>query len=368
MSTRREFLKTAGAGAAVLAAARAIGDSRIMTDEAMPALTPKRYRIGIAPSHITTPPDGLFQPGAEWQKLAARIDLYKYYGVQVPGTSWCSKVSPKRLVTSMKAKGIAIGSEFGNFGRDSVAASIRQHKPIFDAGGTVASMHLDGPVRRMLKGVGKGRLTLARIVPRLVEFWQKTHTTWPKMQIGWITNFPNWDYRDAFPGFNGHWTDGSGVTFHQALTAVHDALTKAGERIAFVEVDCPFGYYQQRKTRKGDAKVNNPKKFLALQKGCEQRGIAFHIIINNEVPGRPGAQLTPTKQAAADRTFHDGTLEYIRRLRKDGIFPDVFLIQSWYVAPREHLPETRPHTFTHTALAAAELIKKLYPRRPKGKE
>jgi len=33
------------------------------------------------------------------------------------------------------------------------------------------------------------------------------------------------------------------------------------------------------------------------------------------------------------------TVEYIRRLRRDRVFPDGFLIQSWYDKPDRNLPE-----------------------------
>jgi hypothetical protein len=47
---------------------------------------------------------------------------------------------------------------------------------------------------------------------------------------------------------------------------------------------------------------------------------------------------------------------YIRALAKDGITPDVFLIQSWYGVPRLHVPETKVGTTTHTAALIASEI------------
>jgi len=355
--------------AACVLAALAASDER---KGAVPPVQPKPYRIGIAPSHITASPDPLFEPDADWRAVRDKIDFYKYYSLQLSPPKWASRLAAGPFVAFTTQHGIAIASEFGGFGLggkkgipDAAELAIRVHKPIFDAGGKLASMHLDGPVCRMLKGRHKhpNALTLEQIAARLADFWVCVHKAYPDTEIGLITNFPNWDYRDDMPGYIGHNTDESGVTYHEAVTAVHEAVSGAGDRIAFVEVDCPFNYYRQRRTRNGDAAVDNKAKFLALQKWCRQRKIKFHVIVNCEVGHPKGAELDAAQHAAADKAFHDGTLEYIRRLRADGIFPDVFLIQSWYIAPAEHLPESRQHTVTNTAREAIALIEKLYPRK-----
>jgi hypothetical protein len=62
-----------------------------------------------------------------------------------------------------------------------------------------------------------------------------------------------------------------------------------------------------------------------------------------------------------NRLFHDGTLAYIRQLRRDGVFPDCFTIQSWYKLPAEHLPEEERYSFMQTARDAIRLIRELFP-------
>jgi hypothetical protein len=56
------------------------------------------------------------------------------------------------------------------------------------------------------------------------------------------------------------------------------------------------------------------------------------------------------------------TVEYVRTLRRDGVFPDGFLIQSWYDQPDRNLPETEAGTFTNTVRDAARLINEVFPR------
>lgn len=112
------------------------------------------------------------------------------------------------------------------------------------------------------------------------------------------------------------------------------------------------GSYRRNRTRTDDADVDNATKLRTLQAWCAARQIGFHLIVNTE----PGA--------AGGRGFHDGVMAYIRRLWRDGIFPDLFLIQSWYPQPAEHLPEDQPYSFAYTLREAIALIRTLYPQAP----
>jgi hypothetical protein len=157
----------------------------------------------------------------------------------------------------------------------------------------------------------------------------------------------------------GTWTDRGGVYYRDALEAVYRAAREKGTRFDFVEVDCPLNYYRATANRADPSRpVDNPAKFRALQQWCEERNLEFWLIVNfdtnpQDVAGEP---------ALGNRLFHDRTLDYIRRLRKDGIFPDCFTIQSWYKLPEEHLPEDGGYSFMHTARDSIRLIRRLFPR------
>jgi len=326
----------------------------------LPRLEAKPYRIAIAPSHITVPPGPLFESDSGWVQVAKQTDLYQYYGVQLMRGKiweWTTHLDPKALVKFAKARGIQIGCEFGDFhlaGEDIPDASkvaFMQLDPIFDAGGEVSSIHLDGPVRRMIKGFQKHRntATLDKIAASMVRFWQTVRKKYPCIRIGLVTNLPNWDYTRELVGYNGHYTDQSGVTYSEVLDTLHRALTQAGEKIDFVEVDCPYNYYREKRTRSNDADLDNAGKFRELQTWCKEREIRFYLIVNAE-PRNAGA-----------KGFHDLTCEYVRHLRRDSVFPDLFIVQSWYKEPGKNLPETEKHTFMNTAKDAISLIRKLYP-------
>jgi hypothetical protein len=320
----------------------------------------KPYMIGVAPSHVTVPPDLLFESDSEWEQVAEQTDLYKYYGVQMmqgPGWEWTTHFDPQTLVDFAEARDISIGCEFGDFhlGKtgipDASEVAFAQIDPIFEVGGEVATLHLDGPVRRMITGIqdNPNAIPLDEVAARLVDFWQKIHAKYPQMRIGLITNLPNWDYTHEFVGYNGDYTDQSGVTYAEVLDAVNHALTEAGETLDFVEVDCPYNYYQEERTRYTDANVDNAGKLTELQAWCEAHDVEFHMIVNAE-PRNAGAQ-----------GFHDLTVEYVRQLHQGGISPDLFIVQSWYPQPSEHSPETESYTFMNTAKDAIALIRTLYP-------
>jgi hypothetical protein len=272
------------------------------------------------------------------------------------GVKWATQLDPKALVDFTKARNIKLGCEFGDFNfikdaKDASEHAFRQLDPIFEVGGEVSSIHLDGPVRHMLKGhqESPNALSLNEVAIRMVRFFKQIRRKYPNIRIGIITNFPNWDYTAEFVGYNGHYTDRSGVTYSQALDVLHRVLADADEKIDFVEVDCPYNYYREKRSRSDDADIDNARKLTKLQQWCKERAIGFNLIVNAE-PRTEGA-----------KGFHDMTCEYVQQLRRDGIFPDVFIVQSWYKQPAKHLPETERYTFMNTAKDAIALIKKRYP-------
>ncbi len=336
---------------------RAFGRDSGSGADRVPRLRPKPYRIGIAPSHIVQSPNELFAANSEWDEVRSKVQFYKYYGTQLADTEGTTDLDPEALVAFAKRHHIGIGCEFGSFHpgqgttmADASEMAFQQIDPVFRAGGEVSSLHLDGPIRRMLRGVQTHpmALTLDEIAESLADFWRRMHDRYPRMQIGLITNFPNWDYTDKLIGYVGSYTDLSGWTYREALEAVHNKIIEQGERIDFIEVDLPYNFYTQTATMKGGIQLENRRKLLALQEWCEDHGVRFHMIVNTMPHGRA-------------THFHDMTLEYLRRLRQDGVFPDVFIIQSWYKIPEEFLPETWRTTFMGTARNAIRLIQDLYP-------
>ena len=321
-------------------------------------LNSKAYKIGIAPSHVTASPDSLLNNTSRWAFVANQIDFYKYYGVQLSNSSHFSSLNPKLLATFAEEEKISLGCEFGDFHLSQnmtervVQTAFNQLDPVFQNGGMVDSLHLDGPIRRMLKGVQNhpDALSLNEISSFLVNFWKKVKSRYPEIRIGLITNLPNWDYTKKLHGWNGHYSDLSGVTYLQALQAVYAALLEAGQKMDFLEIDYPFNYYREVRTRKGDVEIHNAAKLSHIENWCLKHGIQFHLVVNAE----------PRKNGA--KGFYDLTCEYVLRLHQDKIYPDSFIFQSWYKQPAEHLPETKKYTFMNTARDAIHSVQQLYPK------
>lgn len=352
----RDLLPTMVAFGAALAAvglcSTAVGDA--------PELEAKPYWIGVTASHIAEPAGPMFAPDAPWTEGLAGVELYKYYGVQAPGAEWATELNVPDFVAFCKRDDLRIACEFGNFivgtgkplGEAAFEHAVAQIDPIIAAGGNVSSIDLDGPVCRTVKGLVEhaDAMELDDIASEMVRFFKLVRERYPDIEIGLIPNLPNWDYTEELAGYNGHNTDGSGHTYLAALGRISDALQAAGDKLDFVEVDCPYNYYRETKTRNGDAPVDNAKKLLALQAWCEANGAEFRLIANAEHRGGGG------------EAFHDLVLEYTRALRRDGVFPDGFIIQSWYDKPDKNLPETEAGTFTNTLRDAVRLINELFPR------
>ena len=333
-------------------------------DDLLPKLEPKPYWIGATASHVAEPMDPIFERDAAWPKAVNALNLYKYYGVLAPSPSpkWATDMSVPALVAFCKRNGLCLECEFGSFAVGSgkklsdsaFAHAVAQVDPIVAAGGKVGRMTLDGPVCRTVRGIVKHHdaMTLDAISTELARFFVLVRKRYPGIQIGLTPNLPNWDYSKDQVGYNGHNTDLSGHTYLAVLERIEKALAAAGEQMDFIEVDCPFNYYRETRTRAGDATVDNARKLRDLQAWCTERNIEFVLIVNAEHRGGGG------------KAFHDLTIEFVRSLRKHGVFPDGFLIQSWYDKPDRNLPETQAGTFSNTVRDAALLINELFPRLP----
>ncbi len=338
-----------------------------------PRLAPKPYQIGIAPSHITKPTAPLFGSRADdWDEVRKGIDFYKFYSLQAVPPDWASPLPVDSFAAFVKKHRIAIHAEFGNFrftggtGEGAAAAKRAQsmHAWLGHRGLKLHALHLDGPIRRLM-GFGRKEghgLTLKQAAEEIAIFLSECRRAFPGTRIGLITNLPNWHYSPEHSGMLGTWTDRSGVHYRDAVEAVYGTARTRGTRFDFVEVDCPLNYYRATANRADPSRrVNNTAKFKALQQWCEKRNLEFWLLVNFDT----NPQHVAGKPKLGSRLFHDETLTYIGRLRKDGIFPDCFTIQSWYKLPAEHLPEEGGYSFMHTARDSINLIRRLFPE-PEG--
>lgn len=230
--------------------------------------------------------------------------------------------------------------------------------PIINVGRSLYSISIDDPVIRTIKGswtktsdYPNERMELAPIANELARFFALARQRYTGLKIGSIPNFPNWDFTSELRGVNGFYTSRSGHNFLGALEAVSAALKATGDRLDFVQVDNPYNYYIWRGPRNAGLNANGAANVKALQQWCGEHGVPFVLVVNTEERG------------GGNKAYHDMVLAYIRALRRDGVFPDGFLLQSWYDKPDVNLPETTPGTFANTVRDAACLIRRLFPEK-----
>ena len=334
-----------------------------------------RYQIMMTAPAQAGSTNPLFEEPCTWPILREKIDGYKYYGreLMMPPRRRLDAQAFARFTTQAN---FVVGVEFGHIflppqdrptehWQHWLAEAVAEIQPIFDAGGRVDTVHIDGPIRRLLGFGGGGEaaqtaLPYDEAVDQFVRFWIALEQKYPGIRIGYLVNFPNWDYTADYPGLVGHFTDKTGKYFHDILADFHKRLTDAGGTLSFVEVDCPYWYYSAKQTLAKDAPLDNPGKIRALERWCDARGIRLHMIVNEACLSPTEQDVPPERFAAETKKFSDHTMVYVQALKDDGITPDVFVIQSWYGVPKPHIPETQVGTMTHAAAQIAAKIRECF--------
>ncbi len=336
-----------------------------------PVLQPKNYKIVVTPSHITDDPNLLFNQNAEWKEVQQRMDIFNIYAAQlIKKHRIFHGINPKKFDEFYRKINKPIGAEHGGFcfgfnfftnniGIQSANRAVKFYDSFYKNGGEITYIHLDGPFRRLLN-VGapprqkmKVPLNKKQSIKETVNFYIQFHKKFPKIKLGLISNLPNWDYSDELKGYNGHWTAGSGIYYSDLLNEFYTALTNAGEELSFFEVDSPYQYYVAKKSVNGKEKINNKKKFTLIQEWCKKNNVLFSLVINYD------SHLSKDKSG---KDFYEGVMDYIKILREDCIFPDIFILQSWYKTPAKNLPENEKYTFMNSTRDAIRLINAIYPK------
>ena len=334
---------------------------------AFAVLPSEGQEFGVAPSHIAESPAELLKYPEKWRSVWESLALFKIYDAQLSGKTWAKPVEPKLLVTFLQKTGLRLGVEygdrFGHFREDAgrrVAEDIlRVIQPIYEAGGTVSSLHFDGAVVRMLSGVrsgpngdsGEGRFDLKTAAHVVADVFAHIRRSRPEIRIGLIVNIMNYDWSATVPGALGRWTAESGVYYQEVLAAVCAELKKNGDRLDFLEVDAPFNYYELKKSPTTGKPFHGDRLLRTIRDWCRVHDVAFHLVVNCE-PREPFGDyppaMSPEEAAAGATRYRQGGLAYLAALEQAAIRPDLILFQSWYRAPARNLPLSDPDSFIGT--------------------
>jgi len=287
------------------------------------------------------------------------------------------KVDVNVLIETAKKTNQTIAIEFSLFGHnkaleDKINQGARAGKlviekllkPIYQAGGEVGVLYLDGPDYRLLKGLHKfseNALNLEEYAQAMILFYQTIHKFDPMIKIGFIIDPKAWDFDKDTIGCHNVYTRKSGIFLEDNLNALYDAFAKSDEKIDFLCTDCPYWYYTQKQNLRDKRPVSQKENFLKLQSWCVERKMDFRIIVNDH-PKLKGEvdNFTTEQKAESNESYQESCLNYINDLYADGIRPNWIVFNCWYKVPTKNSPETTSYTFFNTTKLCIELLESQY--------
>jgi hypothetical protein len=350
---------------------------------------PYSYTISVCPSpqsRLTVVNDLFESPGVDqWPTVMSQINSFTWFGTVTDpkNASLSNYIDPAGMSAWANQENVEIGTEGGSIrptvgwgdtvngadypAYDSVRETLKHLDPIFENGGEVSFMRLDGPISRLimdtstglaLKNDLPGGLTLSESVSRLVEFWQGIHARYPNIKIGVIPNYLVWNWDDdgtilhaPAPTVAPNATDKSGHTMNEVLDALYTALDAVGEEIAFICPETAWHWYGVTQDKDGNP-VDNDLRFQKLKAWCDARNIKVTVMANGWDNSAAPAE--------AAQYFYDSTMAYITRMHDIGIYPDDWVIESWWEDPELNVPESTAYTFMNTVRDAIAHIHSTY--------
>ena len=296
----------------------------------------------------------VWEGAAPWQTVHDQITAYGFF---INGISDDSRGNVTTAVEFLQPAGKGITIEAGGTlsyqdcddsnGEDSAAHELGKLEAIYAAGGSVAHLTLDGPISRVVENGRGGNcgFSLETAVSELVDYFQAVHTMHPEIQIGLLTNFPNWTY-DGIAAYQCATKDHG--DYRIALEAALSALDAAGETVAYVVADNPYDYAIGAKDSNcydDPASVDWLGRLLSLQGQVQSHGIPFALIYNS---GRGGS--------TSNQLFYEDSVAFAAAYQAAGGRPDIAIVESWYEFPDLTLPETEPYTHMNTARDVFEVL------------
>ena len=338
-----------------------------------PRLDARPYRVWMCPD-FRTDPNPLFPTNAPWAEARGALAVFKMHmrvlalkdahgewkrpwNLDVPKLVQFLRAADKPL--ALEAAGI-----YGELGEDIGIRSADRELELLDrvyaAGGRIASLGLDDPISRVLKGgrkpgeggaYGNPQLPLAKAIAQLVAYFKRIHEKHPEIEIGIIPNTVWWDFEKHQSYFGqGSWSAGSGYELTQVLDELLKALDAAGERLAFIHIDTPYDYLTATHSPLVSTPLNATAKILAIEKYCRRHGIRFGLIYNSEA-----------RRTHIEAQYGEETLKALHLYRAAGGQPDDLIVESWYDFTKTLLPETNPVSLTRLTLDVARQAGLLYP-------
>jgi len=315
-------------------------------------------QLWFTPTPLSTDPNELFTGTGPDQWTEARSLIQGYHVrddhivptghnfdlIEVPAMIY--ELNRAGLTLSMEADGlipVEINDGAEAVGTVSAQALFTVLDVIYDAGGRLHYLSPDGTIKRVTaikRDASQDKLTYNEAIQALGVYHKTIHEKYPDIQIGYLVNFPNWNFQYSgryHYGTNaGTFTDKIGKTFDQVIDDAIAELAGLGEELKFIETDNPYRpyYVKVSDSRLPGITLDNASMLRDLWSFCQDRGLAFGMIFNSQEGGKAG-----------NKNFYDETLAFQTRFREDVGMPDFLNVESWYTYPDANLPETTSYTF-----------------------
>ena len=289
----------------------------------------------------------VFDGAAAWQTVHDQISAYGFFVNSVSSdargdvTKAVEFLGPASLPIYIEAGGtLSYQACDDTNGEASAAHEVAKLEAIYAAGGSVGYLTLDGPISRVIENgrVGNCGFTLEQSVSELADYFVAVHEVHPDIQIGILTNFPNWTY-DGVSAYQCATKDHG--DYRVALDAAIAAVEAAGDTVAYVVADNPADYatgVHASNCYDDPSTIDWMARIVSLQTQVQAHGLPFGLIFNSENGGQVSNQL-----------FYEETVAYAHAYRAAGGRPDIAIMESWYDFPNVALPETEPYTHMNTA-------------------
>ena len=257
----------------------------------------------------------LWQPGADWDSLAAEIDVFKLYGGHVVRGSSPQELGLIGQTLDHHGLGIAVETgplfpttECGAYVESFAGPEWRETMVNFrDTGGMIDIIALDEPwfYAHVYDGEQACHWPVERIAQGVAEFTSLVRTIFPDVVIGDIEPLP-------FP------VDAAG------LGEWIDAWTAAvGEPPAFLHLDVDY------------SRTGWPRLIRDITQEAHDRDVPIGVIAMGE-------QSDDSDQEWLQR----GGARFNQLRFDEGLEPDHWIFQSWQDPPDRALPESDPTTYT----------------------
>jgi hypothetical protein len=286
---------------------------------------------------------GYLAGGSGRPGLAARIQIFKKHGTRIaiadkgPNGSYGDAWNPANP-NGHYCQEVPCGTGPNQvdpywLGETSAQNTLWKIKPIYDAGGTVSYISVDGAglADTILNGHGPGgpsygaNFSLADSVAAFASYIQHIHNGTidlpghSDIKIGIDIAMPNVKYQGT-PSPTGSDSLNS-LDFYDVLNAIVNAVEQAGETLWYVHSDSPYNYTFPPYTD------DHLDRLIWLRNQCQGLGLRYGAIFNTE--------------CGTDECYSDETVDYIRkyRSRTNGQDPDDIVIENWYSVPQATFPE-----------------------------